>query len=343
MTLCPITVLMSPPPRARACPSPSHVAALSSSLDRVALLLRKARPRSVVVLTGAGVSVSSGIPDFRSPGGMYDTLKPELLTASETQRRMMKRDPTAVVSKEIFQVNPLPYLELRRPFILNINKGKWLPTLTHHFLGLLDEHQLLTRCFTQNIDGLDYGVSNLSAERILPVHGSLGEIKCESCGAAYPLEQFQDEVRKNVRNIYDDGTDDEAPSTSRGIACLNCGKDQVKPSTVLYGSALPSAFFEHLHTDCPACDVCLVLGTSLTVGPANSVPEFCESSTRVLVNMEVAGSFGSRATDELLLGASDDICVELAKRLGWLDKLLLRKHDMAKMSQDVLREASAVK
>lgn len=61
-----------------------------------------------------------GIPDFRSPGGMYDSLRPELLTATAKQRTMMKMDPTSVVSWDLFQENQLPYLELRRPFILGM-------------------------------------------------------------------------------------------------------------------------------------------------------------------------------------------------------------------------------
>ena len=68
----------------------------------------------VAFLTGAGVSVASGIPDFRSPGGMYETLKPELLTASRRVKKLMEEDPTYVVSWEIFRKSSLPYLEVRQ-------------------------------------------------------------------------------------------------------------------------------------------------------------------------------------------------------------------------------------
>ena len=74
--------------------------------------------KSICVLTGAGVSVASGIPDFRSPGGMYSTLNPDLLTASPYQRKLMKSDPTYVVTWDIFQNNQFPYMEVRKPFIL---------------------------------------------------------------------------------------------------------------------------------------------------------------------------------------------------------------------------------
>ena len=85
---------------------------------------------SVSFLTGAGVSVNAGIPDFRSKGGMYDTLQPDLLTASTEDKEAMKADPTHVVSKDLFTRNQLPYLEMRRPLILD-NKLK--PTVSHFF------------------------------------------------------------------------------------------------------------------------------------------------------------------------------------------------------------------
>jgi len=102
------------------------------------------------------LTIVVGIPDFRSPGGMYDTLRPELLTATEMQRKEMGLNPTAVVDWSLFRENQLPYLELRRPFILGIHQGKWKPTLGHYFLKVLEERGLLQRVYSQNIDGTYY-------------------------------------------------------------------------------------------------------------------------------------------------------------------------------------------
>jgi len=87
-------------------------------LAGVARFILSDQCRSVVILTGAGVSCASGIPDFRSPGGMYDTLRPDLITATPKQREAMRLDPTVVVEKSLFLQNAFPYLEVRRPFIL---------------------------------------------------------------------------------------------------------------------------------------------------------------------------------------------------------------------------------
>ena len=84
------------------------------SLDMagVASFLQSDACKNVAFLTGAGVSVAAGIPDFRSAGGMYDTLRPELLTATPAQRQMMENEPTAVVSWDLFKSNQFPYLEV---------------------------------------------------------------------------------------------------------------------------------------------------------------------------------------------------------------------------------------
>ena len=74
------------------------------------LILSPPECRSIAILTGAGVSVVSGIPDFQSPGGMYDTLRPDLLTVTSYQKQMMEQNPTHVVNRDVFQTSACPYL-----------------------------------------------------------------------------------------------------------------------------------------------------------------------------------------------------------------------------------------
>ena len=83
-----------------------------AALREVAAFLKSDKCKRVVALCGAGISVSAGIPDFRSPGGMYDTLRPELLTATDIQKQIMAVDPTAVVEANMFSQNQFPYLEV---------------------------------------------------------------------------------------------------------------------------------------------------------------------------------------------------------------------------------------
>ncbi|KAJ1465347.1 hypothetical protein T484DRAFT_1865114, partial [Baffinella frigidus] len=88
---------------------------MMTATTTAAEMITSGRCKSIAFLTGAGCSVAAGIPDFRSPGGMYDTLRPELLTATEAHRTDMARDPVSVVTWDLFKENQLPYLEVRPP------------------------------------------------------------------------------------------------------------------------------------------------------------------------------------------------------------------------------------
>lgn len=122
---------------------------------------------------------------------MYETLRPDLLTASEAEKDLMREDPTYVVSWDIFSKNQLPYLEVRRPFILGLHDSApiWKPTVYHYFTALLEDKHLLIRHYSQNIDGLDFKVQ-VPSTKLIPVHGSLSQVSCEGCGAAMDTKKF---------------------------------------------------------------------------------------------------------------------------------------------------------
>ena len=192
-------------------------------LASVAKFIMSDSCRSIAVLTGAGVSVAAGIPDFRSPGGMYATLRPDLITATAQQRALMAAEPTAVVMKDMFFANQFPYLEVRRPFILGTREHKWRATLAHRLFELLHTKAgKLTRLYTQNIDGLDYQCAGLPAEKVVAVHGSIGRVACEACGAGVPLDDFCTDVSTRIKDIY--GADAAAPDESTNIECKACGR-----------------------------------------------------------------------------------------------------------------------
>ena len=100
--------------------------------------------------------------------------------------------------------------------------------------------------YTQNIDGLDYK-TGIPSQKLISVHGTLGRVECENCGAPYPSEQFLAALRTNIKDIY--GRDTSAPTKSNPIPCLHCGSPHVKPATVLYGRNLPREFFDNKDQD----------------------------------------------------------------------------------------------
>ena len=303
--------------------------------------------QSIVVLAGAGISVSSGIPDFRSANtGLYDTLRPELLTASEVDRALIGDDPTLALDKGMFLENPLPCLELKRSFILGTQERRWRATLAHRFVELLHTKLgKLTRWYTQNIDGLELQTS-IPREKIVNVHGSMGAAACEVCGAEMDFDEFCSRVRTDIKDIS--GGDAEAPSRSTPIDCPRCDNPTMKPSIVLFRSSLPREFHVRCQQDLPECDLLIIMGTSLTVAPANSlVYRVPTTSLRLVMNNEMVGRrLGIDYEDDSVRdvwasGYTDQSCLDLAERLGWLDDLAAVAGELPESSADMLRKKLA--
>lgn len=195
---------------------------------------------------------------------------------------------------DFFAENPVPFYTLAQ----ELYPGKFAPTTTHSFLKLLHDKGLLLKLFTQNIDCLEREVG-IPAESIVEAHGSFATQSCITCKKSYP----DDEMKTHIA----------AQTIPR---CRSC-KGLVKPDIVFFGEQLPKAFFQH--HDLPAkADLCIVLGTSLSVHPFASLPDLVpEDVPRLLINKEQVGTLGSRRNDVLYLGDCDDGCAKLAAACGW--------------------------
>lgn len=239
---------------------------------------------------GAGISTSAGIPDFRSPEtGLYANLARLNLPFAE-----------AVFDISFFRSNPLPFYTLAH----ELYPGKFRPTIAHAFIRMLSDKGLLLKLFTQNIDCLDIE-AGVPEDKIVEAHGSFARQSCIECHSSYP----EDLMKKAIDAR-------EVPY------CLTpqCN-GLVKPEIVFFGEQLPENF--HRNKNLPReADLCIVMGTSLTVQPFASLPGLCgEHIPRVLINLERVGGFGSRADDVLLLGDCDTGVRKLATALGWEQEL----------------------
>ena len=180
----------------------------SFDLRGVAEHIRNGKCGNVIVMAGAGISVSAGIPDFRTPGtGLYDNLA-----------RYDLPHPTAVFELDFFRENPEPFYLLAR----ELYPGQYPPTPTHHFVRLLHEKGLLLRCFTQNIDSLE-AAAGIPADKIVAAHGNFDSARCLAGHAACVRE-----VKAHV---------------DRG-AVMRCARDDcdalVKPDIVFSARTFPS-------------------------------------------------------------------------------------------------------
>ena len=309
-----------------------------------AFAARIASGASVTLLFGAGASTACGVPDFRSPGGMYATLRPELLTATPAQCERMAQDPTAVVDKTLFMSNPLPYHEVRRPFILGTHEGKWRPTLAHAFASALAARGQLRHLLTQNIDGLEQRLP-FPAGAVVNVHGTIARAACDACGRAAEQEMYIAAVRKGIRNIYDAA---DGPPASTPILCAGCGAAAVKPATVLFGGQLPEAFFAATAADFApgGAELLIVAGTSLRVFPAASIVPAAEGLPRLVINREAVGAElgfdpAAVASDVLLEAEADAGFLDLGRRAGLLGAMREHAPQLCEASRALLEAACA--
>jgi NAD-dependent deacetylase len=198
----------------------------------LAELLRGAR--SAVALTGAGVSVPSGIPDFRSPGtGLWE-----------------KVDPVEVAHVSVFERDPARFWRYYRPRFQTL--GDKQPNAAHAALAELERRGLLAGVITQNIDRLHRAAGS---REVVEVHGSIETSSCVDCGASFDLER--------VEALFD----------GAGVAiCAECG-GPVKPDVVLFGELLPEAAMARAQELAEAAELMLVVGSSLAVHPVAGLPE----------------------------------------------------------------------
>lgn len=241
-------------------------------------------------MTGAGISTSAGIPDFRSPDtGLYANLARLDLPYAE-----------AVFDISYFRQNPDPFYVLAK----ELYPGKFYPTIAHAFIALLDEKYMLQMLFTQNIDCLERR-AGVPGEKIVEAHGSFATQRCIDCKTEYP----DDLMKKAV----------ESGNVPHCIVPQCNGL--VKPDIVFFGEQLPEAFHKNRHVPAMA-DLLIVMGTSLMVHPFASLPGFArEGVPRVLINKEAVGDLGCRLDDVLVLGDCDTGVRKLADALGWRDEL----------------------
>jgi len=208
-----------------------------------------ARSSAAVVLCGAGISTAAGIPDFRGPQGLYST---------------RRYDPELVFQIHHFRNTPEYFYEFTRDFA-NVVKDI-APTFTHKFLANLESSGHLKGVITQNIDILH----QLAGSRtVLELHGSYRSATCQSC-------------ERKLSDLDYDWWCQEMQTSPRSpvVLCQACG-GLIKPDIVFFGEAVNG--YDAAETMVAACDLLLVLGSSLNVMPASLLPH-CTKATTVVVN-----------------------------------------------------------
>jgi NAD-dependent deacetylase len=233
--------------------------------------------RCVVVLTGAGISTESGIPDFRGPQGVWT------------------RDPEAEKQSTIQHYVADPDVR-RRAWRSRLESPAWRaqPNSGHRALVTLEQRGRLDTLITQNIDGLHQAAGS-SPERVVEVHGTMREVVCLACGERAPMERALARVRA--------GEEDPPCRTCGGI---------LKSATISFGQSLVPGDIARAQQAARRCDLMLAVGTKLSVWPvAGVVPVAKESGGRVVIVNAEATEMDPLA-DALFRGAIGDILPRLA-------------------------------
>ena len=206
---------------------------MDEAVARLAELIRDAR--SVVALTGAGISVPSGIPDFRTPmTGLWAHV-----------------DPMEVAHVDVLRRDPKRFWDFYGRRFQTL--GDKCPNDAHGALVALERAGLLDGVITQNIDRLHAAAGT---ERLVEVHGSIGECRCLVCGTRVSLQ--------DVRHRLD--------ADPEGIPRCDCG-GILRPGVVLFGELLPPAALSEAERLAAGADLMLCIGTSLEVHPVAGLPE----------------------------------------------------------------------
>ncbi|KAF3043496.1 NAD-dependent histone deacetylase sir2 [Didymella heteroderae] len=306
------------------------------TIDDAARLLRDRS--NIMVITGAGISTSLGIPDFRSKNtGFYSRL-----------RSMGYDEPEQVFDIHNFDDDPRIFYQLAGDIVPDLKK--WTPT--HEFIKLLQDKDKLLTNYTQNIDNVEAN-AGIRKEKLIQCHGSWATATCRKCKYNVPGEDIFDSVRamkpaeckRCMEEIASQKPGMKRKRTSNGHGARkkrSSDEDSesdgafdipqpgiMKPDITFFGEALPNDFFDRLKdVDKDKVDLVIVMGTSMKVAPVSEIPNFLPRHVpQIFISRDPIHHINF---DIQLLGDCDVIVAELARRAGW--KL---SHDMLPEDQTV--------
>jgi NAD-dependent deacetylase sirtuin 1 len=302
-----IVNILSEPPKRRKLPS------VNSLQDVVQLIDRS---KKIIILTGAGISVSSGIPDFRSRDGIYARLSVDFPDLP---------DPQAMFDINYFHKDQRPFFK----FAKEIYPGQFEPSICHKFIKQIEKNGKLLRNYTQNIDTLEQAVG---IERVITCHGSFKTATCTNCKHQVSCEVIREDIfaqriplcvkcpststpdepsqsdqeeSKTSESTESEESDSSKPPPKRAMSVM-------KPDIVFFGEGLPDEFHDSMSIDKSDCDLLIVIGSSLKVKPVALIPTSIPSEIpQILINRE---PLPHMTFDVELLGDCDVIVQEICHR-----------------------------
>ena len=248
---------------------------LEFKIAHAALLISKAKRG--VVITGAGISTPSGIPDFRSrDSGLWE-----------------KHNPMEVASLAAFRHHPEKFFNWVRPLLIDILAAK--PNNAHYAVAEMQKAGHFKAIVTQNIDGLH---QKAGSSNVLEVHGSLKTATCTMCYRTYQADEFIPEFVE----------------TGKVPHCPHCG-GVLKPDVVLFGEALPWKMWEKAQEAIAAADLVLVAGSSLEVMPVARLPAEAAMHGAPVIIVNKTPTYMDVRADVVIRGDVAEILPRIAEKV----------------------------
>ena len=249
---------------------------VSADLEKIAAWVREAR--AIVVLTGAGISTESGIPDFRGPQGVWT------------------KNPAAEKTATLHYYLSDPEVRLQA-WRNRLESPMWSaePNAGHRALAALEKKSSLQMLVTQNIDGL-HQKAGTSDEVVIEIHGTVHGAKCVACGWRGPMDETLERVRAG---------EPDPP-------CLDCG-GILKSATISFGENLVVDDLERAQRAAQSSDLFLAIGSSLTVTPAAWLPDMALAAGARLVVMNAQETPFDTAADAVVREQLGDVLPALVE------------------------------
>ena len=260
---------------------------LTHQIEDVAILIADAE--RVLVFTGAGVSTESGIPDFRGTDGIWQKYDPEDFTI---QKFLSNK-----------QVRKMHWRLLSSG---DLSMSKVQPNPAHYAITELESIGKLYGVVTQNVDGL-HQKAGVPEEKVFQLHGDLSHAVCLACGRRYPMD--------TVAGWLNQGMEDPA--------CHSC-TGMLKPDAVLFGEQLPIKVLTEAERRSRKCDVCMVLGSTLSVYPASLIPQYARRAGATLVIINTGPTELDHLAHIRIEGKAGEIAPAIMRRVR---KRLEERHD----------------
>lgn len=253
----------------------------------------------ILVLTGAGISTSLGIPDFRSSQGFYAKLE-----------HLGLSDPQDVFDLGIFHSDPTVFYLIAHMILPPEDSF----TPMHAFIKLLEDKGILLRNYTQNIDNLESNVG-ISPEKVVQCHGSFATATCVTCKHQIPGHEIFANIREKEVAYCSKCTKTRLALMDKEDAYVPESYGVMKPDITFFGEPLPSKFHDIINDDLAECDLVISVGTSLKVAPvADIVDKVPPDVPQILINRDPINHCNF---DVSLLGYCDEIAKLLETRLEW--------------------------